>query len=1414
LVYYITKFYYYISEYNPFSFEYDDTRHINTLLSVTFNSANVSSSNTYRRIDLSEYDLNNGCKLGLDTWADTSCVGKHAHIDSYIEGRTVTARGFASNLPSLDNIPIVNCSFAYDTNNGKTLLLQVNNALYMGENMEHSLLCPNQCEDNDIRIDLRPSLYYPNEIRASTLYCENNNIVIPIHHHGPLPYINVRRPTNEELLVCDIIQLTSTNDWNPYEQSNLSSTINQVTNDDYPKYFEEDMCPISTDLMYNDIHQQLISSIQTDYDSLQVSALATRKKDKITAEQLMKLWGIGLATAKRTINATTHQCLSTIGTLRRRFRTDRAHMRYKRLTTRHGRFYVDTLFSKVKSIRGYTCGNVFTNSLGFKKFFPLRTESEGQKSMVDFIQLVGIPHALHSDNAKVFMHGEFKRTCRKYDIQQTFTEPYSPWQNRAESAIREIKAFASKIMQRKNAPIRLWCFAYEYACDILSLCANSFYPLKGRTSYEHVLNYTPDISEYVTFEWYQWSYYWDEIAKEKTLCRWLGVAHHIGQCMCYYVLKSDGSFIARSTVIPIPDSDIQSEDMKTQMTAFTDKLHATIGNHDKGVIGPYKVDDDDKYNDAMFYDKSEDDMTYPWDSELHDQPLHDETEITQKDLDQYIGANVLLPGSDGVEVLCRVKGRKRRADGSAIGVSNPNPILDTRIFEVEYPDGHVDAYSTNVIAESLYANTDEEGNSTGLLDEIVDHRKSNAAIDIKDGLTGTDKKPVITTKGWQIRIRWKDGSHDWLPLSQVKNSNPIELAEYAVACNIDREPAFNWWANKVLKKRTRMINRVATRMKKNNMKFGILIPTTVAEATEEDRKNGNTYWKDAIAKEYENVKVAFKLLDDGLKVPPGYTEITCHLVFEVKFDLRRKARYVAGGHLTSTPAHLTYSSVVSRESVRIGFLIAALNDLDIWAADIQNAYLNAPTKEKVWFKAGDEWGEHKGKPIMVVRALYGLKGSGQAWRSFLADTLKNTLGFTSSYADPDVWYKAATKKDGTKYYTYLLIYVDDVICIDEHPRKYIEQIGEVFKIKEGSAGPPTVYLGANIQKLESRSQGECWGMSCEQYVRDSIKNVKERLKNEGWEFNKRLSDVNYSPQQPFSNVKYRPELDVSNLCSDHEGNYFQNLIGVLRWIVELGRIDINFEVASLSSFLANPRRGHLHQALHIFKYLDIHKESFLSFDPTYLDLGEPLDAETNPNCKQKIMKEFYPDAEEAIPTNCPEPRGKPVQINTFVDADHAGDSVTRRSVTGILIYLNMAPISWYSKKQNTVESSTYSSEFMALKIAAEKIISLRYKLRMFGIPIDGRANVFCDNEAVYKGASIGASTLKKKHNSIAYHKVRECTASNILMVYKEETGSNLADILTKALGKEQRLYLRQRIMYNQKVKILKSKESNILKESK
>ena len=144
--------------------------------------------------------------------------------------------------------------------------------------------------------------------------------------------------------------------------------------------------------------------------------------------------------------------------------------------------------------------------------------------------------------------------------------------------------------------------------------------------------------------------------------------------------------------------------------------------------------------------------------------------------------------------------------------------------------------------------------------------------------------------------------------------------------------------------------------------------------------------------------------------------------------------------------------------------------------------------------------------------------------------------------------------------------------------------------------------------------------------------------------------------------------------------------------------------------------------------------------------------------------------------------------------------MTRRSHTGFIIFMNMAPIYWYSKRQNSVETSTYSSEMVALRIVAEKIIDLRYKLRMFGIPIDGYANVFCDNEAVYKSTSVAELTLKKKHNSVAYHKIRECTAAGILVVHKEDMGSNLADSLTKSLSPDKRKYFIERIMTDDKVR--------------
>mmetsp|Transcript_22865 Transcript_22865/g.32238 ORF Transcript_22865/g.32238 Transcript_22865/m.32238 type:complete len:180 (-) Transcript_22865:228-767(-) len=176
------------------------------------------------------------------------------------------------------------------------------------------------------------------------------------------------------------------------------------------------------------------------------------------------------------------------------------------------------------------------------------------------------------------------------------------------------------------------------------------------------------------------------------------------------------------------------------------------------------------------------------------------------------------------------------------------------------------------------------------------------------------------------------------------------------------------------------------------------------------------------------------------------------------------------------------------------------------------------------------------------------------------------------------------------------------------------------------------------------------------------------------------------------------------------------------------------------------------------------------------------------------LTEIYPDAIDIKPHNMPQPLGESVDVNVFVDADHAGNRVTRRSHTGIIIYCNMAPIIWYSKKQNTVETSTYGSEFLALKIATELTEGLIYKLRMFGVPLSGPARMFCDNESVVYSSSFAEATLRKKHSSVAFHKVRESVAAGKFLIYYEKSESNLADLLTKVLPYLKRLPLVQAIM--------------------
>ena len=217
------------------------------------------------------------------------------------------------------------------------------------------------------------------------------------------------------------------------------------------------------------------------------------------------------------------------------------------------------------------------------------------------------------------------------------------------------------------------------------------------------------------------------------------------------------------------------------------------------------------------------------------------------------------------------------------------------------------------------------------------------------------------------------------------------------------------------------------------------------------------------------------------------------------------------------------------------------------------------------------------------------------------------------------------------------------------------------------------------------------------------------------------------------------------------------MIGILRWMIEIGRIDISVEVSYLSRYLAKPRLGYMIQAMHIFSFLKNNQSMDLCYDPTKLNIKEStiIQSETAAG-RANIMKSMYPDASALHPSNAPKPLGQSVQLNAFVDADLAGELTTRRSQTGIIIFGNMAPLIWYSKRQNTVESSTFGSEFVAMRILIETVEGLRYKLKMFGVLLDGPCNVFCDNQAAITSSMNAECTLKRKSLNCILQSKRSC----------------------------------------------------------
>ena len=215
--------------------------------------------------------------------------------------------------------------------------------------------------------------------------------------------------------------------------------------------------------------------------------------------------------------------------------------------------------------------------------------------------------------------------------------------------------------------------------------------------------------------------------------------------------------------------------------------------------------------------------------------------------------------------------------------------------------------------------------------------------------------------------------------------------------------------------------------------------------------------------------------------------------------MTQKSRYVACGHLTDVPTDINDSSVVSRDTVRIGFLMATLNNLDVLFGDIKNAFLEVPTKSKILLYARDEQKADKDKVVFVVRSLYGLNFSALQFRNGLSETLGNRVGYKSYLADPDLCYKIMTDTDGFEFYSYILVYVDDISLLMKYPKESMAHIQKRFTAKPSIIKEPNSYPGSYIHKIYYINGSYGWKMGVETYVTHVIKNTKKRMATEGFE---------------------------------------------------------------------------------------------------------------------------------------------------------------------------------------------------------------------------------------------------------------------------------------------------------------------------
>ena len=374
--------------------------------------------------------------------------------------------------------------------------------------------------------------------------------------------------------------------------------------------------------------------------------------------------------------------------------------------------------------------------------------------------------------------------------------------------------------------------------------------------------------------------------------------------------------------------------------------------------------------------------------------------------------------------------------------------------------------------------------------------------------------------------------------------------------------------------------------------------------------------------------------------------------------------------------------VVSLRSLRMVVFLSQLNDLEIWGADVGNAYLGAYTDPNLCIIVGPEFKELQVHLLIMIKTLHRTSSGGARWHDRLSDILQE-LKFKPSKADPDVWMRP---EPGGTCYEYIAVYVDDLAIAAKDPQAFCHELKKKYNLKLKGVGPLEYHLGCTYNKDPDGTLAA----DPRRYVNKILESYERMFKEKPRKSRPPLEGGDH------------PELHTPELCDEHQTNQFQTLIGQLQWLISPGHFDIAVHVMSLSRFRAQPRKGHLDRAKRIVGYLLFLPDGAIRFRTGEHDFSSLNDQEYD------WTRSVYSGACEQIPHDIPKPLGEHGQTTHYVDANLHHDHATGKAVTAVLHFLNQTPIDAYSKRHHLV------SYHRVKEAIAPKYISFHWK--------DGKSN--------------------------------------------------------------------------------------------